>query len=78
MENVHRKSLAEYLRPLKRGEFSEFCALGAFATIYETHYHWIDAESLERKQSECVHQFWSFHGVNHPSVVAKLKEFDLL
>lgn len=77
IEKVHHKTLEEYLRPLKRGEFSEFCSLGYYCMKHEPGYHWIDSESAEKPVST-VHQFWSFNGVNHPEVQAKLRELGLL
>lgn len=77
IEKVHGKSLGEYLHPLKKGQFSEFCALGAFAMKHEPGYYWIDADSAERPL-EKLWQFWSWHTVSHHTVQAKLRELGLL
>lgn len=78
IKKVHGKTWDEYLKPLKRGGFSEFCCLGAYAMAHEGAYRWIDAESPERSNSDCLWQFWSFSGTSDPSVQAKLKELELL
>lgn len=72
----HGKPLLEYLSPFKRGIFSEFCTAGAFAYYHEPHNYCLVHDSQAPPKTH--HQFWSFHGVAHPEVQAKLREFDLL
>lgn len=78
IEKVHNKSLFEYLRPFKRGVFSEFCTIGAFAMQHEP----MNYSFIYDKDPKCppspIHQFWSFHGIQHPDVQAKMKEFGLV